>query len=165
LNISKAFVKYLAARPSVRSARFDHAWVLQLHGEMFADVWTWAGSARSHDLNLGVPYLQIATQLSALIGDLHTWSGFGHPLLTQATWLHHRAVRIHPFENGNGRWARLCANIWLKRHGAPIIAWPDPAFGADSDAREEYLAAIRAADAGDGVALLEMHRRFQVDPG
>ena len=41
-------------------------------------------------------------------------------LSEQAVLLHHRAVQIHPFENGNGRWSRLLANIWLKKHAHPI---------------------------------------------
>lgn len=39
-NIRKAVVKYLAAKPTPRMAPFDVAWVLQLHREMFGDVWT-----------------------------------------------------------------------------------------------------------------------------
>ncbi|MBI4208502.1 MAG: Fic family protein [Deltaproteobacteria bacterium] len=33
--------------------------------------------------------------------------------------LHHRLVWIHPFENGNGRWARLIMNIHLKKYNLP----------------------------------------------
>ena len=44
-NIRKAVVKYLAAKPSRRTAPFDLPWVLQLHREMFGDVWAWAGTA------------------------------------------------------------------------------------------------------------------------
>ena len=75
--------------------------------------------------------------------------GKGMRLLEQAVRLHHRAVRIHPFPNGNGRWARMLANIWLKRHGQPITAWPEETIGTRSVVRDEYLAAIRAADEGD----------------
>jgi Fic-DOC domain mobile mystery protein B len=160
MNISKAFLKYLARRPGPRIAPFDFEWFLKLHREMFGDVWTWAGVVRTRDLNIGVPGYQIIEQLAALEGDLHSWSGFGHPLEIQAVWLHHRAVLIHPFENGNGRWARLLSNIWLKRHGEPIVAWPDAVLGTASEVREEYLAAVKTADRGDYSALTELHRRF-----
>ena len=46
LNITKAYVKYLAAVPSKRMAPFDYAWLLRLHKEMFCDVWKWAGQPR-----------------------------------------------------------------------------------------------------------------------
>ena len=116
---------------------------------------------RTRDLNLGVPHHQIAERLSALVGDLHSWSEFGHPLETQAVWLHHRAVQVHPFENGNGRWARLLSNIWLKLHAATIVSWPDEDLGETSVIRDEYLATIEAADGGDYAGLMELHRRFQ----
>ena len=159
-NINRAFLKYLASRPSARTAPFDFEWFLQLHAEMFGEVWTWAGVVRTRDLNLGVSHLQIVERLSGLVGDLHSWSGFRHPLETQAVWLHHKSVWIHPFENGNGRWARLLSNIWLKRHEAPIVAWPDTSLVAVSEVRTEYLAAIKAADGGDYAPLADLHQRF-----
>lgn len=161
VNINRAFRKYLAARPSPRSARFDFEWFLQLHEEMFGDVWDWAGKTRPHDANIGVPHHQVIEHLAALVGDLHSWSAYGHALDIQAVWLHHKTVRIHPFENGNGRWARLLANIWLKLHGEPIVVWPDSLLGVESEVRDEYLAAIRAADRGDYDPLADLHRRFR----
>lgn len=163
-NINKAFLKYLAAKPSPRSARFDYDWFLRLHREMFGDVWTWAGAIRTRDANIGVPSFQVVEQLAALVDDLHSWTGFGHPLEVQAVWLHHKAVWIHPFENGNGRWARLLSNIWLKLHGEPVVAWPDRLLGEASEVRDEYLASVRAADRADYDSLLELHGRFADGP-
>ena len=160
LNVNEAFLKYLAAKPSPRSAPFDYPWLLRLHEEMYGDVWTWAGQLRTHDLNLGVPHYQINERLSALVDDLHSWSGCGHSLQTQAVWLHHKSVQIHPFENGNGRWARLLSSIWLKRHGESIVAWPDQLLGDASAVRDEYLEAVRAADEGDYEPLAAMHQRY-----
>jgi Fic-DOC domain mobile mystery protein B len=160
LNINRVFMKYLAARPSSRSAPFDYEWFLKLHEEMFGEVWTWAGEVRRHDVNIGVPHFQITESLSALASNLHGWAEFGHTLETQATWLHHKSVQIHPFENGNGRWARLLASIWLKQHGEPIVAWPDTLLGEASEIRGEYLSAIRAADGGNYAPLYELHQRF-----
>lgn len=161
LNINKAFLKYLGSRPSSRSAPFDFEWFLQLHQEMFGDVWKWAGKVRTHDLNIGVPHYQVIEQLAALADALHSWSGYGHPLEIQAVWLHHQAVQVHPFENGNGRWARLLANIWLKLHGEPIVVWPDELLGMESTVRDEYLEAVRSADRGSYDALTELHQRFR----
>jgi Fic family protein len=75
---------------------------------------------------------------------------------------HHRAVRIHPFLNGNGRWARMLANVWLKRHAHPITAWPEKTIGSQSMIRDEYVAAIRSADKGDEEPLREIHQRFTI---
>lgn len=34
-----------------------------------------------------------------------------------AAWIHHKITWIHPFPNGNGRTARLSANLILERYG------------------------------------------------
>lgn len=160
-NINKAFLKYLASKPSRRSARFDYSWFLRLHGEMFGDVWDWAGCLRTHDVNIGAQHFQITEQLSALVADLDSWTGFGHSIADQACWLHHKAVQIHPFQDGNGRWARLLSNIWLKLRDEPVVAWPGQLLGDSSAVRSGYLVAIKQADTGDYSALLELHKRFQ----
>lgn len=102
-NVLKATLKYLSSRPSRRSARFDVAWLLKLHREMFGDVWSWAGEIRACDLNIGIPFQQVRQELHVLADDLMTWREFKHDLVEQPTRLHFRAVRIHPFLNGNGR--------------------------------------------------------------
>jgi Fic-DOC domain mobile mystery protein B len=162
-NIRKATVKYLSKKPTRRRARFDLAWCLKLHREMFGDVWTWAGRPRTSDTNVGVPWHQVESSLQSLCEDLPYWKNAER--IEQAAMLHHRAVFIHPFKNGNGRWARLLANIWLRLHDAPITLWPEQTVGAQSIVRREYLAAIRAADRGDYDPLIALHRRFSAEPG
>lgn len=159
-NILKAAIKYLASRPSRRVAKFDVTWMLRLHREMFGEVWDWAGAIRKRDLNLGAPFYQVDQQLHGLAADLATWQEFGHDFVEQAARLHFRAVKIHPFLNGNGRWARMLANVLLKQNRSPIIEWPEGVIGTESLIRDEYLAAIKQADDGDEDALIALHRRF-----
>jgi Fic-DOC domain mobile mystery protein B len=159
-NIRKVVVKYLAATPSRRSAPFTLSWTKRLHQQMFGDVWKWAGQFRQENLNFGEDWHQVQIQLQGLLDDLVYWEGHETSLLAQAARLHHRAVRIHPFQNGNGRWARMLANIWLKRHGQPITVWTEATIGSQSLIRDEYITAIRAADHGDEAPLRELHRRF-----
>jgi Fic-DOC domain mobile mystery protein B len=161
-NIRKAAVKYLAAKPSRRSAPFTLDWTKRLHKQMFGDVWKWAGVFRRENLNLGCEWHQVPMQLQTLLDDLEFWERQGDSYLDPSVRLHHRSVRIHPFSNGNGRWARMLANIWLKRRGQPITAWPEQAIGSKSVIRDDYLAAIRAADEGDESGLKDLHRRFTV---
>lgn len=160
-NIRKAVVMYLAKKPSRRSAPFDFSWSLKLHKVMFGDVWQWAGKTRTSDKNMGAPWEQVPALLYALLDDLAYWDKQATmDILEQAVLLHHRAVAIHPFENGNGRWARLLSNIWLKRQGRPVTEWPEVAVGQSSPVRDEYLNALRQADHGNYGPLLELHRRF-----
>ena len=77
----------------------------------------------------------------------------------QAARLHHRAVSIHPFLSGNGLWARMLANVWLARQGAPITRWPTDLDRA-TEVRTAYLAAVRAADGHDLSGLVGLHQEF-----
>jgi len=120
----------------------------------------WAGEFRQESLNLGCNWHHVQMQLQALFDDLVFWEARGESLVEQTVRLHHRAVWIHPFLNGNGRWARMLANIWLKRHGHAITEWPEETIGSKSVIRDEYLAAIRAADEGDERPLQDLHQRL-----
>ena len=162
-NVRTVVVKYLAAKPSRRLAPFDLSWSLKLHQEMFGDVWEWAGRPRQVDLNLGLPWHQVQVDLKNLFDDLAFWEKNWPDVLEQATHLHHRAVHIHPFVDGNGRWARMLANIWLQLHDCPITVWPEETIGTVSKIRDKYLEAISAADKGEIGPLIELHRRFSDD--
>lgn len=160
-NIHAATVDYLSMTPSPHVAPFDVSWFLQLHREMFGKVWGWAGRIRGTQKNIGVSATHIQAQLRVLSDDVHYWrTQRPMPALEQAARLHHRAVFIHPFENGNGRWARLLSNIWLKQQGDAVVYWPLPTQGGISPIRDAYLAALRNADQGDYAALLELHERY-----
>ncbi len=163
-NIRKAIAKYLVARPSSRLAPFNYSWLLKLHGEMFCDVWEWAGQARKVDLTLGISWHKIGEQLGGLVLSIEEFAADQGQLLDQAVTIHYQAVRIHPFHNGNGRWSRLLTNIWLRQHGKSPINWPEAEVGQQaSSIRQEYIAAIKAADNYEFEALTELHRRYWPD--
>lgn len=158
LQCAEVETKYLARKPSLRSAPFTSQWMLKLHREMFGAVWRWAGKPRTHNTNIGVDWFHIGPQMESLALDLAAWDCCE---VEKAARLHLRAVRIHPFADGNGRWARLLANIWLVRHGQPLVRWPEPALRTvDSPIRSEYIQSIKAADDGDEAGFLELHRRL-----
>ena len=160
-NIRKVILKYLAVKPSRRQAPFDFNWSLSLHKEMFGDVWDWAGSTRQDNLNLGEKWTLVDSSLFDLLeGRLPYWKEHWEDPIEQAAHLHHAAVKIHPFLNGNGRWSRMMSNIWLKIHDHNITVWPEDAIGGVSDIRNEYLAAIRSADDGRMTELIELHRKY-----
>lgn len=159
-NIRGVVLKYLIGRPTGRSAPFDVAWLRRLHVEMFGEVWDWAGSFRRGELNIGSPPHRIGVELQALVDDLRCWAGSAMPMLEQSVRLHHGAVRIHPFLNGNGRWSRMVGNIWLRLHGHAIVVWPEAVIGSASEVRGAYLDAVRAADAHDFAPLVELHARY-----
>ncbi len=56
-----------------------------------------------------------------------------------AALFHYRYIRIHPFEDGNGRIARLMVNFILSRHDYPMIV-------IRSRKKSEYLEALHQTD-------------------
>jgi Fic-DOC domain mobile mystery protein B len=160
-NIAAVVTKYLVGRFRARLAPFTFDWMLGLHGEMFGKVWKWAGKPRTCNLNLGCPFHDVEAELMNLAADMAAWETTPEGLLRDAATVHHRAVKIHPFLNGNGRWSRMLANIWLRKHGRRPTVWPEPEMGTDSSGiRAEYLEAIKAADALDYRPLIALHERY-----
>ena len=67
--------------------------------------------------------------------------------------VNHRLVYIHPFSKGNGRWGRLMTDVLAVRDlGLSSLTWAvgnDDFRDPDSAERKKYIAAIKAADAGN----------------
>lgn len=158
-NILKATMKYLAKRPAKKSAPFDYSWLLKLHKEMFGDVWGWAGEFRTTAKSIGVAPVQIREELAIMLQFLHQWEEDGLDPIEIATRLHHKAVYIHPFENGNGRWSRMLANVWLKLHGHSPTLWPSN-LDDETNIRDKYLAAVREADQHIFEPLIQLHKEY-----
>ena len=59
-----------------------------------------------------------------------------------------------PFPNGNGRHARLCADLLLIYNKQKPFSWSGDALLLEPEIRNRYISAIRAADAGDLRQLL-----------
>ncbi len=156
-NITKATLKYLSAKPDKKLAPFDYEWLLQLHYEMFGDVWQWAGKLRKVELSIGIKAYMIPIELKKLVDDLRYWQEhktFG--IIEIASRIHHRAVQIHPFKNGNGRWARMLANIYLKQNGLAPTKWNENLLSKENPHRDKYILALKKADNGDYSKLVKM---------
>ena len=136
---------------------FDDAQVRELHRRLFGDVWNWAGDYRLTEKNIGIDPNQISVQLRILLDNARYWAEHSvYPPLEAAARFHHRMVQIHPFPNGNGRHARIAADIMLEEvYAHPPIEWASGFdLQADNERRKAYIAALRAADAGEFDPLL-----------
>lgn len=165
-SISSAVMKYLGKRPSHHEAPFTRKWVLALHREMFGKIWKWAGKTRTtSETRPGVPPRLIDTELQKLVEDIEYWQDHRGDAVEQAAMLHHRAVWIHPFENGNGRWSRLLSQVWQYQQSGAFAIWPnDDIYRGTSSIRNDYIDALRQADDGDLDPLIRLHEKYTVRP-
>ena len=134
-------------------------YVRKFHGKMFDQTWKWAGEYRRTEKNIGVPVHEIRERLMASFGDVCYWiANSTYSLDEIAVRFHHRLVLIHPFPNGNGRHARLIADVFVMKLGRPAFTWGSSNLVNEGEARNKYLEEVRAADNGDIQPLLNFAR-------
>lgn len=88
-------------------------------------------------------YFTPPEQVKQAMSDLIDWyrakeQEGEHPIVIAATF-HYRFVRIHPFDDGNGRMARLLMNMILIKHGYTVAMIP-------LEKRDEYLGTLEQTD-------------------
>jgi Fic-DOC domain mobile mystery protein B len=157
-NILRAREWAIGDRTSPADMASD-GYVRKLHLRMFDQTWKWAGQYRRTEKNIGIPVYLIREQLGALLGDVRYWIEHGtYPPDEIAVRFHYRLVVIHPFPNGNGRHARLIADVLAMKLGRPAFTWGAADLIRPGEARGKYLDAIRAADGGDMQPLITFTR-------
>lgn len=133
--------------------------LIGLHRRMLGRVWRWAGRFRNTERNIGIAPHLIETELHCLIGDARYWVEHQtyEPDET-ALRFHHRLVAIHPFPNGNGRHARLAADLLIVQLGGRRFTWGSASLIEPAETRRDYVRALRAADGHDIGPLLAFAR-------
>jgi Fic-DOC domain mobile mystery protein B len=137
----------------------NEAFLRGLHRRMFNQVWRWAGNYRTTDRNIGVKPHLIQPGLIQTIDDTRFW--VEHESYTPdelAVRFHHKAVLIHPFPNGNGRWSRLAADLLIVNQGGKRFGWGGGDLHLRRGARKIYIDALRAADNHDLGPLIRFAR-------
>jgi len=148
-----------AASAAKRRDILEDAFLRELHRRMFGRTWKWAGAYRATEKNLGVAPARIAEEVRQLLENTRAQiAAKVAPIDEIAARLHHRLVWIHPFANGNGRHARALTDLLLAANGAEPFTWGRGELEHAGEARERYLAALRAADARDFSLLLAFVR-------
>jgi Fic family protein len=106
-------------------------------------------SAPNHVLTKTGEIFRFATpeETPAKMYDLMGWfrekqaNSNTEPVLLAAEF-HYRFIRIHPFDDGNGRTARLLMNFILMQYGYPPVI-------IKTEDKENYFNVLRLADAGN----------------
>lgn len=122
-----------------------------LHRRMFGDVWRWAGKPRTSEKNIGVAdWWKVREYLSVLTGDVAAQvEAETRPPDEIAVDFHYRMVAIHAFPNGNGRHARLSADLLVERLGREAFTWGRAELTDPGATRAAYITALKAADGLD----------------
>ncbi len=87
-------------------------------------------------------------EVPALMGGFARWLGAAPDTPQTAFAAHRRLVGIHPFNDGNGRTARLLMNLVLIRGGYPPVA-------VRPQDRPDYISALQDVEAGRGSRSFE----------
>lgn len=99
------------------------------------------------------PPEHVQSQMEKLL-QLYEETAAEHPV-ARAAWLHHRFIRIHPFEDGNGRVARaITLLVLLRARYAPLVV--------DRTQRSPYIDALDQANDGDLRALIRLFARLEI---
>ena len=135
--------------------------VRDLHRRMFDQTWKWAGTFRQSNKNIGVDRTQVAVKLLNLLDN--TRFQIDHKVFEPdelVVRLHHQLVWVHAFPNGNGRHARLMADVLAQQLGRPRMTWggADVELVSMGTVRDRYLKALREADQGQWSALIAFAR-------
>jgi Fic-DOC domain mobile mystery protein B len=138
-----------------RGDPLDEAFIHTVHRRMFNHTWRWAGQARRSDQNIGVSWVEIPARLRQMVGDVRAQIEHrAYSPVEIAARYHHRLVAIHVFPHGNGRHARLMADLLLLELAGRRFDWGRGSLIAGNKLRARYLAALQAADRGDIRPLL-----------
>ncbi|MDB6094959.1 MAG: mobile mystery protein [Verrucomicrobia bacterium] len=157
LNINTARIWAMKSRTLQNPDLLTDHFGRELHRRMFNGIWRWAGHYRTTGKNLGWEVHRLNEGVRNAFDD--SKAQLQHAVFSVpevAVRLHHRLVTIHPWPNGNGRHARLMADIVVAAHGKAELPWGRKANLVEvGELRARYIAAIHCADAGDLKPLLD----------
>lgn len=133
--------------------------ICKLHEVSFGWIFpTWAGKFRTIQVTFSdkeaIPYYQVPERITNLCKDLearlrelplHTSDDFITSVVELLAWFQHAFVFIHPFQDYNGRLARMLTTLILLS-----LSLPPMELTAETETdRKRYLAAMQSADSGD----------------
>ncbi len=157
-NIEEAIEWTLRNSPDIATI-LSEEFINLVHKRMFQNVWSWAGSYRLSNKNIGVDYYMVRQELRALIDNCKYW--IEHKAYSPneiAIRFKHQLVSIHLYPNGNGRHSRLMGDILIEALNQQVFTWGSQIID-QSESRQKYIEALRAADEGEYTALIQFSRK------
>jgi Fic-DOC domain mobile mystery protein B len=157
LGIHAARVWAMRAPNLARTDILSEAFCSELHRRMFGGIWRRAGKYRSVS-SAGWEPGRIGEGVRLFLDDADGWLKYStYTAHEAAVRLHHRLAAVRPWTRGNGRHARLMADVVVASQAERALTWGSLASDSGS-LRARYVGAMHAADGGDMAPLLEFAR-------
>lgn len=126
--------------------------ILTIHKIAFGELYDWAGQWRIVDVRVGQleppPPNQVLQRMYQFLDNLNFKLSVARTEddhLDCLIYAHYEFIRIHPFNNGNGRTGRLLMNMVALLTGYR----PLQLYHREGESRKVYINAMKAADSGD----------------
>jgi cell filamentation protein len=136
--------------------------LLQIHSIAFSELYDWAGKWRTTQVVVGqltppdpTQVLQLMYQFIDNLNFKIDRSATSDDHLQTLVYSHYEFVRIHPFNNGNGRTGRILMNLVALKFGYR----PIELYHREGDGRKIYIDAMKAADRGNFELLTNLIRK------
>ncbi len=130
--------------------------ILEIHKTAFNELYDWAGKWRTMDVIVGqlIPpqpnqILQLMYQFIDQLNFKISVSKTRDEHIECLVFSHYEFIRIHPFNNGNGRTGRLVMNIVAMKLGYQ----PLELYHREGESRKIYIEAMKTADNGNFTKL------------
>lgn len=131
--------------------------ILTIHTLAFGHLYDWAGKWRTTQVIVGQleppqpnQVLQLMYQFVDNLNFKLSRAITEHDHLDCLAFAHYEFIRIHPFNNGNGRMGRILMNIIAMKFGYQ----PLQLHHREGESRTVYINAMKAADRGDVEPLM-----------
>ena len=136
--------------------------ILSLHKTAFEHLYDWAGKWRKIEvivgnLELPLPY-QVPNLMYQFLNNLNYKISIAKNLeeyIDCLAYAHYEFVKIHPFNNGNGRLGRILMNIVALKFGFDLLEL----YQREGNSRKIYINALKESDDGNLKPLQDLIRK------
>lgn len=126
--------------------------ILEIHKTAFKELYDWAGKWRTVNVSVGQltppEPAQIIHLMYQFVDNLNykiSVSKLLDEIVETLIYTHHEFVKIHPFNNGNGRTGRILLNLVAMKFGYK----PLELYKREGESRKIYIQSMQQADKGN----------------
>jgi len=132
---------------------------LHIHKIAFEELYDWAGKWRNVNVTVGqltppepAQIIHLMYQFTDNLNFKISISKTQEEVVDALIYTHYEFVRIHPFNNGNGRTGRLLMNLVAMKFGYKPLELYKP----HGESRKLYIQSMQQADKGNFELLMRL---------